>query len=64
MDPPCPVAVDPIDDCMSKAFGSLPERLYVIHDDVIKVQGLRGPMGYHLDVIQDWLENFTNKKEN
>ena len=50
--------VDRMDDKVNQAFGALPERLYIIQDNVVLYQGGMGPMGYHLSEIENWIEQF------
>ena len=54
-----PLYVDNMDDKINKAFGALPERLYIIQDNIVLYQGQMGPMGYHLSEVEKWIENFT-----
>ncbi|XP_068247129.1 type I iodothyronine deiodinase-like [Palaemon carinicauda] len=54
----CPVLIDPLTDESSKAYAGLPERLYIILDGVIVYKGARGPTGYRLEEVEQWLKKF------
>jgi hypothetical protein len=42
-----PVVIDPIDDTIARAYGGLPDRLYLIgKGGRVAFQGERGPMGF------------------
>ena len=43
---PGPLLADSIDDSASRAYGSFPDRLYVLQDGVVAHQGGVGPHGY------------------
>lgn len=55
------VYVDTMSDEANWTFGALFERLYVIKDGKIVVQGERGPSGYDMSVVSEWLEKNENK---
>ena len=62
--PPFPVVSDVINDDANKGYGGLFERLYVIKDGVVELVGGRGPMGYDLNVVRDWLVTYSAKSRN
>ena len=37
---------DKLDDEACKAYGSLPDRLYIVHRGIVQYQGGTGPSGY------------------
>jgi len=55
---PGPFLVDNMKDEASNSFGAFPERLYIILDGKIVYQGGVGPMDYHPDEVNNWLENY------
>ena len=57
----CPLLVDFMDDKANKAYGALPERIYVLFNGKIAYMGGQGPFGYKIDEVEDWL---TNHKQN
>ena len=56
-DAPVDLCVDGMHDEASLTYGALYERVYVLQDGTVSMAGQRGPRGYSLDVLQDWLEN-------
>jgi thyroxine 5-deiodinase len=50
-----PLFVDAMDDAANLAYGALFERLYVIQDGKIVVQGGKGPSKYFVSDVSDWL---------
>ncbi|KAG7158744.1 thyroxine 5-deiodinase-like [Homarus americanus] len=57
----CPVVMDSLEDLASRAYGALPERLYIVLDGIIVYKGGPGPWGYKLRETESWLKAF---KEN
>ncbi|XP_068246650.1 type I iodothyronine deiodinase-like [Palaemon carinicauda] len=57
----CPVLVDPLTDETSKAYGGMPERLYIILDGVIVYKGGPGPFSYKLPEVEEWLQKFKGE---
>ncbi len=45
-DLPGPLLADSIDDSASRAFGSFPDRLYIVYKGKVAYQGGVGPHGY------------------
>ncbi|KAL8594253.1 hypothetical protein ACOMHN_044197 [Nucella lapillus] len=56
---PCPLVVDNMADEANYVYGGLYERLYVVLDSTIVYAGERGPYGYRLDEVEDWLAAFA-----
>ena len=50
-----------MDNKANKAYGALPERLYILLNGKIAYMGGQGPFGYKIDEVEDWL---TNHKQN
>jgi len=49
-------------DEASNAYGAHPERLYIILDGKIVYQGGLGPMDYHPEEVDSWLEKYFSDK--
>lgn len=58
--PDIPMYIDTMDDKLNTAFGALPERLYIILDNVVVYQGGMGPFGYNLNSVQNWLNDHAS----
>ena len=56
--PQCPIMVDKMDDQANKLYGGLYERLYIILNSVVVYEGERGPVGYKLEEVNDWLTSY------
>lgn len=52
------VVVDNMKDESNKAYGGLYERLYIIQNGVIEYQGGKGPAGFKVNEVEDWLVNY------
>ena len=46
-----------MDDRANLAFAALPERLYVILDGKVVLQGGLGPFNYNIEEVEQFLEN-------
>nr|XP_053653772.1 thyroxine 5-deiodinase-like [Cherax quadricarinatus] len=57
----CPVMLDRLDDEANKAYGALPERLYIILDGVIVYMGQQGPVGYKVSEVEFWLDDYRSQ---
>ena len=49
--------IDSMDKSAELLYGSLPERLFIIMDGVVVYEGGRGPRGYKIGEIANWLKN-------
>jgi len=58
MDKDQAILVDTMHNYASLAYGALPERLYVVLDGQIVLEGKQGPFGYNLGEIETYLEHF------
>lgn len=58
----CPIVVDQMSNDANKRYGALFERLYVIQDGVIVYAGERGPVGYKVEELESWLQNYKTGK--
>ncbi|KAK3516234.1 hypothetical protein QTP70_006384 [Hemibagrus guttatus] len=57
------VVVDTMDNSSNRAYGAYFERLYVIKDEKVVYQGGRGPEGYRISELRDWLEQYRQELE-
>jgi len=53
---PGPFLVDNMKDEASRAYGSFPDRLYIVLDGIIVYQGGVGPIDYNTFEVEQWLE--------
>lgn len=53
----CPILVNAMDDRANLAFAALPERIYVIVDGKVVLQGGLGPFNYNIEEVEHFLEN-------
>ena len=58
--PRCPIFIDSMLNEANLKYGGLFERLYIILDDVIVYEGERGPVGYHVEEVEHWLEKHVS----
>ncbi|CAL8301542.1 unnamed protein product [Boreogadus saida] len=56
--PGCAVVVDNMENATNAAYGAYFDRLYVLHDGKIVYQGGRGPEGYRISELRDWLNHY------
>lgn len=61
--PGCLVVVDTMENCSSAAYGAYFDRLYVLHEGKIVYQGARGPEGYRISELRDWLDAYRQRLE-
>ncbi|XP_071546182.1 type I iodothyronine deiodinase-like [Panulirus ornatus] len=57
----CEVLVDQLDDRASRHYAAFPERLYIVQDGVVLYQGGRGPFGYKLEEVDDFLRKYERQ---
>ncbi|KAA0708184.1 Thyroxine 5-deiodinase [Triplophysa tibetana] len=57
------VAVDTMDNSSNSAYGAYFERLYILKEQRVVYQGGRGPEGYRLSELRDWLERYRSDAE-
>lgn len=57
------VVVDTMDNSSSAAYGAYFERLYVVKDQKVVFQGGRGPEGYRISELRNWLEQYRQELE-
>uniref|UniRef100_A0A673VZ36 Iodothyronine deiodinase n=2 Tax=Salmo trutta TaxID=8032 RepID=A0A673VZ36_SALTR len=62
---PCSnVVVDNMDNSSNAAYGAYFERLYILRDERVVYQGARGPEGYRISELRNWLAQYRNDLEN
>ncbi|KAG8011187.1 Thyroxine 5-deiodinase [Nibea albiflora] len=54
------VVVDNMDNSSNAAYGAYFERLYIVRDERVVYQGGRGPEGYRISELRNWLEQYRN----
>lgn len=62
--PRIPVYADNMNNEANKAFGAMPERLFILLNNEVVYEGGMGPFFYNLDEVKDWLVTFTEKINN
>lgn len=55
-----PLLVDFMDDKANKAYGALPERLYILLNGKIAYMGGVGPFDYKIDEVEAWLKSHSS----
>ena len=60
----CSVVVDTMDNSSNAAYGAYFERLYVLREERVVYQGDRGPEGYRILELRNWLEQYRNDLQN
>lgn len=58
------VVVDTMENTSNAAYGAYFERLYILKDEKIVFQGGRGPEGYRISELKNWLEQYRNTLDN
>jgi len=56
----CDIVVDDMTDECNIAYGGFYERLYIVLNDVIVYAGERGPTGYKIEEIYQWLQQYKS----
>lgn len=60
---PGPVLVDNMANEASVAYGSFPDRLYIVLGGRVVYQGGVGPHGYVPDKVEEWLKKFFQEEK-
>lgn len=58
--PGCLVVVDTMDNESNAAYGAYFDRLYILHEGRIVYQGGRGPEGYRITELKEWLDQYRS----
>ena len=61
--PGCLVVVDSMENSSNAAYGAYFDRLYILQEGKIVYQGGRGPEGYRITELRDWLDQYREKLE-
>ncbi|XDV41090.1 hypothetical protein PO909_010016 [Leuciscus waleckii] len=61
--PESAIVVDTMENSSNSAYGAYFERLYILKDEKVVYQGGRGPEGYRISELRDWLERYRNELE-
>lgn len=59
-----PVYADLMDNRVNKAFGAMPERLFILLNDEVIYEGGMGPFFYNLDEVKTWLDEYAARVNN
>uniref|UniRef100_V9LIB0 Iodothyronine deiodinase n=2 Tax=Callorhinchus milii TaxID=7868 RepID=V9LIB0_CALMI len=59
--PGCLVVADGMDNLSNAAYGAYFERLYVVMDQHVVYQGGRGPEGYKISELREWLSRYRRQ---
>ena len=59
---PGPYLVDNMRNEASKAYGSFPDRLYIVLDGRVVYQGGLGPIDYDTYEMEQWLDDYFSNK--
>ena len=57
--PGCPVLVDTMKNEACAAYKAFPERLYILKDEKVVLQGGEGPMDYSVAKVEEWMKKYT-----
>ncbi len=60
---PGPLVVDTMTNEAQTLFAAMPERLYIIYEGKVALQGGLGPHNYHVEDLEAWLKKFVMKKK-
>lgn len=61
--PCCPVVVDGMENSSNAAYGAYFDRLYIVQEGKVVYQGGRGPEGYRITELRDWLDRYRETME-
>lgn len=53
------VVADAMTDDANRAYGGLFERLYIVQNSTVVYQGQRGPHGFKVAEVENWLVNYN-----
>ncbi|MBN3314741.1 IOD3 deiodinase, partial [Atractosteus spatula] len=62
--PRCLVVADTMENSSNAAYGAYFERLYILQDGKVVYQGGRGPEGYRISELRNWLDQYKNNLKN
>lgn len=58
LDLPAPLLVDSMANQAMINYCATPERLFIILDGKVVYEGAKGPVGYHLEEVDEWLKKW------
>uniref|UniRef100_A0A3Q2QCE7 Iodothyronine deiodinase n=1 Tax=Fundulus heteroclitus TaxID=8078 RepID=A0A3Q2QCE7_FUNHE len=61
--PGCLVVADNMENSSSAAYGAYFNRLYIVQEGKVVYQGGRGPEGYRISELRDWLDQHRKELE-
>ncbi|KAK2825970.1 hypothetical protein Q5P01_020184 [Channa striata] len=61
--PGCLVVVDSMENSSNTAYGAYFDRLYILQEGKVVYQGGRGPEGYRISELRDWLNHYRERLE-
>lgn len=56
----CEVVADDISNDLNYKYGAMFERLFIVLNGKVVYLGQRGPQGYHLEEVEEWLTKYTS----
>uniref|UniRef100_A0A8B9RLW4 Iodothyronine deiodinase n=2 Tax=Astyanax mexicanus TaxID=7994 RepID=A0A8B9RLW4_ASTMX len=59
--PGCPVVADSMENTANAEYGAYFDRLYIVQDGKVVYQGGRGPEGYRISELRDWLDEYRGR---
>lgn len=62
--PQCPVVVDGMANKACSTYAAFPERLYILQNGKVALQGGMGPMDYSVEEVHTWLINYKQTIDN
>ncbi|XP_033749304.1 thyroxine 5-deiodinase-like [Pecten maximus] len=57
--PKCPILVDDMNNAANSHYGAYYERLYIIKENLVVYEGERGPAGYKIEEVENWLDRYV-----
>ena len=61
--PPGTFLIDKMENNAEVLYGGLPERLYIVLNGIIVYAGRKGPKGYQMGEVKEWLERYRAKSK-
>ena len=55
--------IDNMENEAMSVYGALPERLYIVLDGKVLFVGDEGPVGYSVEAVKNWLEEYKAKSQ-
>uniref|UniRef100_A0A8C4XGD6 Iodothyronine deiodinase n=3 Tax=Polypteridae TaxID=8289 RepID=A0A8C4XGD6_ERPCA len=61
--PGCQVVADTMDNSSNAAYGAYFQRLYILQDQKVVYQGGKGPEGYKIAEVREWLDKYKRSQQ-